>query len=206
MPYKIGLTGGIGSGKSTVAQAFTELGVPTFSADTISHELSAKDQPGYLKIVELFGAEILETNGELNRRALGDIIFSDKAQKLQLEKILHPMIMQALHHQADAANTPYCVLDIPLLINTAERERVDRILVVHCEQGQRIARIQKRNDWSTEKIARVMKNQVTEQALLEAADDIVDNNGDIKTLKEQVADLHKLYLVYAGGKRDFSPA
>ncbi len=197
MPYKIGLTGGIGSGKSTVARAFAELGVPTFSADTISHEISAKGQPGYLKIVEFFGPEILDANGELNRRVLGDIIFSDKAKKKSLEKILHPMIMQALHRQADATNAPYCVLDIPLLINTPERERVDRILVVHCGQEQRIARIQKRNGWSTEKIARVMKNQVSEQALLEAADDVVDNSGDIETIKEQVADLHKLYLGYA---------
>ncbi len=194
MPYKIGLTGGIGSGKSTVARAFSELGVATFSADTISHELSAKGQPGYLKIVALFGSEILETNGELNRRALGDIIFSDKAKKLQLESILHPMIMQALHHKADTTNGPYCVLDIPLLVSTAERERVDRILVVHCERENRVARVQKRNGWSTEKIARVMKNQVPEQALLEAADEVVDNNGDIKALKDQVAGLHKLYL------------
>lgn len=206
MPYKIGLTGGIGSGKSTVAKAFSELGVATFSADTISHELSEKGQPGYLEMLALFGPEILNANGELNRNAIGDIIFKDKALKSQLENSLHPLILQTLHRQADAANTRYCVLDIPLLINTAERERVDRILVVHCKQKERIARIQKRNGWSAEKIAKVMKNQVSEPALIAAADDIVDNNGDITAIKQQVADLHERYLGYANRKRDFNPA
>jgi dephospho-CoA kinase len=195
MPYKVGLTGGIGSGKSTVAQAFAALGVPTLSADAIAHELSGKNQPGYLKIVEVFGTDILKPDGELDRKALGDMIFSNRAQKAKLESILHPMIMQALHQQADALDAPYCILDIPLLINTAERERVNRILVVHCEQKERVARIQKRNGWPVEKIDKVMRNQVSDQELLEAADDVLDNDGDIAALREQVADLHRKYLL-----------
>jgi dephospho-CoA kinase len=194
MPYKVGLTGGIGSGKSTVAQAFAALGVPTLSADAIAHELSGKNQPGYLKIVEVFGTDILKPDGELDRKALGDMIFSNRAQKAKLESILHPMIMQALHQQADALDAPYCILDIPLLINTAERERVNRILVVHCEQKERVARIQKRNGWPVEKIDKVMRNQVSDQALLAAADDVLDNDGDIAAIGEQVADLHSLYI------------
>jgi dephospho-CoA kinase len=195
MPYKVGLTGGIGSGKSTVARAFAALGVPTLSADAIAHELSGKNEPGYLKIVEAFGTGILKPDGELDRKALGDMIFSNRAQKAKLESILHPMIMQALHQQADALDSPYCILDIPLLINTAERERVNRILVVHCERKERIARIQKRNGWPVGKIDKVMSNQISDQALLAAADDVLDNDGDIAALREQVADLHRKYLL-----------
>ncbi len=198
MPYKVGLTGGIGSGKSTVANAFSRLGIATFSADVIGHALSENGQPAYHKIVETFGSHILKPDGELDRKALGNIVFSDSAQKSRLEGILHPLIMQVLHQQADAANTAYCVLDIPLLINTAERERVDRILVVQCEQQERIARIQKRNGWSREKINRVMNNQVSEQTLLAAADDVIDNSSDIAAINAQVARLHQKYLVFAG--------
>ena len=198
MPYKIGLTGGIGSGKSTVAEAFSGLGVPTFSADAISHELSQEGQPGYLKIVELFGPEILDANGVLDRGALGNIVFNDKALKSQLENILHPMILQSLHQQADATNSPYCVLDIPLLINTAERERVDRVLVVHSDKEKRIARIQNRSGWPLEKIEAVMNNQLSDRELMQAADDVVDNSGDIGAITEQVARLHLKYLALAG--------
>jgi dephospho-CoA kinase len=197
MPYKVGLTGGIGSGKSTVADAFANLGIATFSADVISHALSQKGRVAYQNIVEVFGTGILKPDGELDRKALGDIIFSDERQKSQLESILHPLIMQALHQQADAASTEYCVLDIPLLINTAERERVDRILVVQCEQQERIARIQKRNGWSLQKINRVINSQVSEQALIAAADDIIDNSGDVAAIRAQVARLHQEYLVFA---------
>jgi dephospho-CoA kinase len=200
MPYKIGLTGGIGSGKSTVCKAFSELGVPTFSADSISHELSSKNQPAYLKIIETFGSSILKTNGELDRGVLGDIVFNDKVLKTRLENILHPMIRRVLHQRADAAEAPYCVLDIPLLINTAERERVDRVLVVLCDQSRRIARIRKRSSWSEEKIVRVMDNQVSDQALMDAADEVVDNNGDITAIKNQVAGLHEMYLGFARNK------
>ena len=104
------------------------------------------------------------------------------------------MIMRSLHQQADAIDAPYCVLDIPLLINTAERERVDRVLVVHCDRKARIERIQRRNGWPLEKINRVMENQVSDEALIEAADDVVDNSGDISGIHEQVASLHQLYL------------
>lgn len=194
MVYKIGLTGGVGSGKSTVAAAFAKLGVATFSADAIGHELSRINQAGYLEIVEAFGTGILQADGELDRQALGDIVFNDKARKSELEAILHPMIMLALHQQAEASRTPYCILDIPLLINTAERDLVDRVLVAHCDRKQRIKRIQQRNNWSLEKINRVMENQVSDEALMQAADDVVDNNGDISALQEQVVSLHERYL------------
>lgn len=200
MPYKIGLTGGIGSGKSTVADAFAELDVPTFSADTIGHALSAKHQPAYQKIVELFGQKVLTRDGELDRAMLGNLVFQDKMLKTKLETILHPLILASMHHAADAESAPYCVLDIPLLVNTEEVRRVDRVLVIHCDRKKRIERIRKRNGWSDEKIAKVMDSQASEQDLKAAADDVVDNNGSLEDIKIQVLTLHKKFLVLAASK------
>jgi len=197
MPYKVGLTGGIGSGKSTVTQAFADLDVPTFSADAIGHALSRKGQAAYAEIIRAFGPGILQADGELDRGALGDIVFNDKAQKTRLERILHPIIMQAMHQQADATSAPYCILDIPLLINSAERKRVDRVLVVDCDRETRIARIQARNGWSEEKIHRVMHSQPGSRKLLEAADEVLDNNGTLANIATQVAALHRRYLLVA---------
>lgn len=197
MPYKIGLTGGIGSGKSTVANAFVELGIPVFDADSIGRELSAKNQPGYLGIVKLFGDKVLAADDELDRAALGDLVFENKSLREKLENILHPLILSAMHQRADAERAPYCVLDIPLLVNTPEATRVNRILVVHCAREKRIERIRTRNRWSNEKIARVMDSQVSEQELIAAADDIVDNSGTPEAIAPQVEQLHLKYLQLA---------
>ena len=197
MPYKIGLTGGIGSGKSTVARAFEALGVPVFSADAIGHRLSARGEPAYLEIVSAFGTAILDDAGELDRAALGDIVFADERQKKRLEQILHPLILQRMHEQADQETATYCILDIPLLVGTREVERVDRILVVDCKRSTRFERIRQRNGWRDEKIERVMQNQVSDASLVEAADDIVDNNGEIDAIAPQVAALHQKYLELA---------
>lgn len=198
MSYKIGLTGGIGSGKSTVAEAFAELGVPVFSADAIGHQLSARGQPGYVEIVKLFGNGILDDKGEINRAALGDRVFADASQRKQLEQILHPLILDQMHALAEAKPSPYCILDIPLLVGTEEVERMDRILVVDCRREIRIERIRKRSGWSNRKIAQVMQHQVSDQALKAAADDIVDNNGELDGIAPQVRVLHRKYLELAG--------
>ncbi len=199
MPYKIGLTGGIGSGKSTVAGAFVELGVPVFSADAIGHRLSANGEPGHREIVSAFGPEILDESGELDRAALGDIVFGDEKQRKKLEGILHPLILQNMHQQADAESAPYCVLDIPLLVGTDEVRCVNRILVVDCRRSTRFERIRKRSGWSDDKIERVMQNQVSDETLLAAADDIVDNNGGLDAIAPQVQALHRKYLALAEG-------
>ncbi len=194
MIYKVGLTGGIGSGKSTVANCFNELGVPIYNADQIGHELSQKHAEGYRAITETFGADILLTNGEIDRKALGDIVFNNKGLKTKLEAILHPLILHTMHQRAEAATFPYCIFDIPLLINTAEQDNVDRILVVKCAQKTRIKRIRKRSDWSNEKIKSVMADQPSEQVLIIEADDLIDNNHTIEALKPQVKKLHQQYL------------
>lgn len=197
MTFKIGLTGGIGSGKSSVASAFANLGVPIFCADDISHELSRKGEPAYLQIVEQFGLKILLDSGELNRACLGDLVFNDNTLKSQLEGILHPLIMQAMHEKADATSAPYVVLDIPLLIGTPEQSWVDRILVVDCERNRRTKRVMKRNGWSVGKIEAIMSMQASEKALLYAADDIIDNNAGFNEIEMQVTKLHLRYLGYS---------
>ena len=170
MSYKVGLTGGIGSGKSTVANAFSNLGVTVFSADAISHALTQKGESAYLEIIKQFGTGILLQNGELDRAQLGDIIFNDNALKSRLEGILHPLIMQTMHRKADASQAPYIVLDIPLLIDSPEQSQVDRILVVDCEMNTRIERIKQRNGWSEKKIKAVMSAQTSALALLKDPD------------------------------------
>lgn len=194
MTWKVGLTGGIGSGKTSLAQAFIAQGVPVFSADTISHELSQQGQAAYLKIVEHFGDAILRKDGEIDRAVLGNIVFNNSAQKYRLESILHPMIRERLHQAADAVDTPYCILDIPLLVNNrAELARVNRILVVTCETETRIARIKKRSQWSLEKIEAVIRQQLNDKTLIRAANDVLDNNGTIAELDAQVVALHHRY-------------
>lgn len=197
MTYKVGLTGGIGSGKSTAANAFSCLGVPVFSADAISHTLIQKGKSAYLEIIKQFGTGILLQNGELDRAQLGDLIFSDNALRARLEDILHPLIMQTMHLKADASQAPYVVLDVPLLIGTPEQSNVDRILVVDCELNTRIERIKKRNGWTTEKIETVMSTQVPKQILLQAADDIIENSRGYSEIEAQVSDLHLRYLDFS---------
>ena len=197
MILKVGLTGAIGSGKSTVAHAFTKLGVATFSADSVGHKLSAQGQPGYQKIVAEFGHDILQPNGDINRSKLGDIVFNNASLKQKLESILHPLIMHRLHQQAESVKGIYCILDIPLLINTAERDKVDRILVVDCDAAMRISRIKHRNGWTEEKILAVMSSQPTGDELISAADDVLDNNGSLTDIDAQVDRLHQRYSVLA---------
>jgi dephospho-CoA kinase len=201
IPFKVGLTGGIGSGKSTVARLFADSGVPTFSADAISHQLCEPGQAGYLEIVKSFGSSILNKDGTINRPALGDQVFNDNTLRAQLEHILHPMIKQTMHQRADAIDYPYCILDIPLLINSAERDRVNRVLVVHCERAIRLQRVKQRSAWSEEKIARVMASQPDDEAFKVAADDWLDNSGKIEDMAQRISKLHAQYLLLASGFR-----
>ncbi len=193
MPYKIGLTGGIGSGKSTATNAFKKLGVLCLSADTIGHELCAQGEPAYVEIVKLFGKDVLVADGALDRAAIGAIVFNNSLMKQRLENILHPRIMRRMHQLADDYTGPYCVLDIPLLINTNQQDSVDRILVVCCKLEIRIQRIKLRNGWNDKKIEAVMAAQQPQEVLIEAADDLIYNNGSLEEIDTQVSQLHLKY-------------
>jgi len=192
---KIGLTGGIGSGKSAVARAFAALGVTVIDADAIARELSAPGGEAYAQIVAQFGDEILAADGDIDRARLGRIVFASDNKRRALEAILHPPIRREMHARAAADTGTYCILDIPLLIESKQHHDVQRVLVVTCATDKRMRRIKNRdgNRMSEADIERVMQTQVDDAARLAAADEVIDNNGDLDDLHRQVRQLHKTY-------------
>ncbi len=192
-PLKIGLTGGIGSGKSTVCALFADYSIPIIDADIIARQLVEPGAPALDEIVRQFGAEILN-NGALNRKKLGKIIFSDADKKARLEAILHPAIQQQLIQQAGSQQSPYCILAIPLLLETGMKDLVDRILVIDCPLELQFERVKRRDGLSDEQIKRIIASQISREERLSQADDVIDNSKSAIELAEQVKNLHNLYL------------
>lgn len=196
----IGLTGGIGSGKSTVSAEFERLGIPVIDADQLSRQLVEPEQPALQQIVRQFGEGILTANGELDRRALRDIIFRDKAARHQLESILHPAIREAMHQQLAELEAPYALLVIPLLLETGRQHYdIDRILVVDVPETLQLERVKRRDAVNDDEAAAILASQVDRQTRLAAADDIIHNDGDLTQLQQQIQQLHRRYLQLAGG-------
>jgi dephospho-CoA kinase len=191
---KIGLTGGIGCGKTTVARLFAELGSPVIDADQIAHELVAKGQPALKQIDQQFDGGILHPDGSLNRSRLREIVFSDPAQKQKLESILHPLVYQSIQAELERLNAPYCIIAIPLLFETNMTHFVDRVLVVDCPVETQIARVRKRDQLSLERIRSIIDSQVSRDVRKSHADDLIDNSESDYRLAEQVKKLHNLYL------------
>lgn len=195
---RIGLTGGIASGKSTVAQRFLELGVPVIDADEAARTVVQPGQPGLAQVIERFGAGVLAADGQLDRRTLRNLIFADPALRGSLESILHPLIRTEMERLAAAADGPYLVLDIPLLVEGAGRNHVDRILVVDVDEGVQLQRVMAR-DSATENQARaILAAQASRATRLRAADDILDNSGSVAGLQQSIERLHQRYLQLAG--------
>ena len=197
MAKKVGLTGGIGSGKSAVAECFAELGVSVIDADRIAHELSTPGSVQFEQIVARFGDEIVDTDGNLNRARLARIVFNSAQKRQQLEAILHPPIRAEMHAIAQRDTQSYCLLVIPLLLESGQQREMERVITVTCSRPTRIARLRQRG-MSTDDIARVMKTQAREQQRIEMADDVIDNNFDRDAIAPQVRDLHQTYLALFG--------
>jgi dephospho-CoA kinase len=191
---KVGLTGGIGCGKSTVAQIFADLNVPVLDADEIAHRLVEKGQPALVQIQQTFGSGILNPDGSLNRKKLKELIFSDHKQKQQLESILHPLIYKALQAELEQLAAPYCIISIPLLFETNMTHWVDRILVIDCPVETQIERVKVRDQLSTERILSIIDSQAPRAFKKAQADDLIDNSGADYRLAEQVKKLHNLYF------------
>ena len=191
---KIGLTGGIGCGKSTVSRLFASFDIPIIDADEIAHRLVARGQPALHHIVQVFGSEILLENGELNRTALKTHIFLKPDAKQQLEAILHPLIFSNCAKQLKYLKRAYCILSIPLLFETHAESFVDRILVVDCDENTQIARVQQRDNLPLVTIQAIMATQVSSAFRKTHAHDIIDNSKSDTMLAEQVKKLHNLYL------------
>jgi len=202
MTYRVALTGGIGSGKSTVAERFAALGVMVTDADAISHQLTGPGGAALAAIRAVFGARMIDATGALDRARMRQQVFTDPAARRRLEGILHPMIRTRMLAETEACRAPYALLMIPLLLETGQQSLVDRILVVDLPEALQIARVRERSGLTQEQIERIIASQVSRAERLAAADDLIDNSGDPHGLNPQIAQLHQTYLGLAASKPD----
>ncbi len=192
--FKVGLTGGIGCGKTTVAKAFAQFNVPVIDADEIAHQVVAIGQPALKLIEQTFGDLSLQTDGSLNRAYIRDLVFNDVAQKQKLEAIVHPLVRQAIDQQLLLLDAPYCLICIPLLFETNTANRVNRVLVIDCPVETQIERVLKRDGLSRERAESIIASQVSRAVRIAKADDIIDNTETNTELAQQLEKLHNLYL------------
>ena len=194
MVLKIGLTGGLASGKSLASSFFKALGIPVLDADQIAHALTEPNQPLFKAIIERFGTEYLTAEGTLNRSLLRTHIFQDLSAKQWLESLLHPPILQELSKQAQLASTPYVILSIPLLVELHLEAMVDRVLVIDCSPALQRTRALQRDPMPLETLEAIIAQQATRADRLKAADDILLNDGTPAELESQVKKLHEKYM------------
>ncbi|ELM3721461.1 dephospho-CoA kinase [Edwardsiella piscicida] len=197
MAYTVALTGGIGSGKSTVAEAFARLGVPLVDADVIARQMVARGQPALAQIAAHFGARVLRADGSLDRAALRHIVFAQPQEKAWLNALLHPLIQAETQRQLAQIAAPYALWVVPLLIENHLTAQADRIAVVDLPVDLQLARTQARDGISPEQAQRILAAQTTREQRLACADDIIDNSGSADALAPQVAVLHRRYLALA---------
>lgn len=195
--FRVGLTGGIASGKSTVAQLFGALGVPVVDSDEIAREIVAPGEPLLATIATRFGPEVLTADGRLNRRALRERVFADPSARAELESLTHPVIRAELERRSLAAGGPYVLLVIPLLVEKDLGGMVDRVLVVDSDESVQVRRLQARDGATREQAQAILSAQASRAARLAAADDVIVNAGDLHALRDQVAALHAGYLELA---------
>jgi len=204
-PYLIGLTGGIGSGKSTAAELLARAGAGVIDTDAIAHALTAPGGAAMRSLIGEFGPAIATKKGALDRAAMREMAFADPTVRRRLEAILHPMIHAEVDRQiaALAPTFPYLVLVVPLLIETGTyRERIDRLAVVDCPEALQIARVRARSQLPEATIRAILAAQASREARLAAADDIIDNSTTLSALTAQLEALHQRYLAAAEAKRN----
>ena len=200
--FVVGLTGGIGSGKSTVANRFVELGAALVDTDRLAHDLTGPRGDAMPAIIDVFGPAAATPAGALDRAWMRERAFSDPVARARLESILHPMIRAMAGQVLDCTTAPYALLAVPLLSGSSGyRERMDRILVVDCSREQQIARVMQRSGLSREQVLAIIAVQSTREQRLAMADDVIDNDDDESALAPQVEQLHQKYLRLAQSKR-----
>jgi dephospho-CoA kinase len=199
-PLRIGLTGGIASGKSAVAAEFAKLGIPVIDGDELAREVVQPEQPALQAIVARFGNDILDAQGHLNRARMRQRIFENPAEKRALEAILHPAIRAAQQHRAALAGGPYQIHVMPLLVETNSKSRYDRVLVIDCNRETQLARLVDRDRISPQLAQQMLVAQASRTQRLEQADDVLDNNGTPADLPGKVAALHRQYLQLAAAR------
>lgn len=204
MNLVIGLTGGIGSGKSAVADAFGKLGAALVDTDAIAHELTAAGGAALPGIRRLFGAGVIDASGAMDRKRMRDLVFADAQARRRLEALLHPMIRAESERRIAAAfaggRAPYVVHVVPLLAESPDyRARVGRVLVVDCPEALQVSRVRQRSGLAEDEVKRIIASQMQRESRLAAADDVIDNSGSISALQQQVRHLHEKYLAQAAG-------
>ena len=196
--YVVAITGGIGSGKTTIANQFAALGIEVVDADLIAREVVAPGTPALAAIVNHFGAEMLTEQGLLDRRALRERIFSDPAAKFWLNALLHPIIRSEMLRQCAAVSSPYCLLVVPLLVENRLTELADRVLVIDVDEATQIERTCRRDGVSREQAQAILASQANRSERLAMADDVLDNqSGTTETIRERILALHETYLAFA---------
>lgn len=195
--FRVSLTGGIASGKSTVAARLSELGAVVIDTDVLAREVVQPGSDGLAAIAESFGPQALTSDGHLDRARMRALIFSDPSKKQLLESILHPRIRALLVQRSESAGGPYQVFEIPLLAESGHRFDTDRVLLVDCDPGVQRARVMARDNVSAEQADAIIAQQATRQQRLDIADDVIENNGDVSTLNDAVYALHRRYLKLA---------
>ncbi len=194
MTFIVGLTGGIGSGKTTVANKFAERGVPLVDADIIARDVVAPNSHGLNKIAERYGSDILMTDQQLDRGKLRQIIFDTPTEKAWLDNLLHPLIRKEMAAQLEAITAPYCLLVVPLLVENGLQDMAHRVLVVDVSVENQIKRTTSRDSVSSEHVNKIVNLQATQQQRLEIADDVIHNDSDEEALDQQIDTLHQHYL------------
>jgi len=191
---RIGLTGGIASGKSLVADCFAELGIPVIDTDQVARDIVEPGQPALRDIRRAFGDDVFTGDGRLDRRRMRRVVFNDADRRAELEAILHPRIRRETAARVETAQGPYVIVVVPLLVETGFDDMTDRVLVVDCPVEMQRARLLERDAENPAQVERILAAQATRAERLTAADDIVDNSGDIDATRDQVRQLHEKYL------------
>jgi len=193
-PFRVGLTGGIASGKSTAAKFFGALGIPIIDTDQLARDVVEPGQPPLERLVERFGPSILTEDGHLDRPALRNIVFSDPKARADLEALTHPAIGAAVEARSAEVGGVYQVLVLPLLVEKSLGSQLNRVLVVDCDEELQIRRLQARDGSTLEQARAILNVQTSRAARLKAAHDVIKNDGDMSAVRDQVEKLHALYL------------
>ncbi len=193
----VALTGGIGSGKTTACRLFETLGTPIIDADLIARSLVEPGEPALDEITQQFGSAVLTTKGTLDRKRVRQLIFSDREKRHLLESILHPRIRREMVRRIAELTTPYCIVAIPLLVESGQMVIADRVLVIDTTESEQLQRVVERDEQTEEAVAAIISSQASRAARLALADDIIDNSGDIGHLQAQVESYHQKYLSIA---------
>jgi dephospho-CoA kinase len=199
-PWILGLTGGIGSGKSAAAQCFIDLGVHLVDADNAARWVVEPGRPALAQIAEHFGAGVLQADGTLNRSALRELIFKDPQQRVWLEGLLHPLIREEIRQYLARAESAYAILVSPLLLETSQHQMVQRVLVIDVPESVQIERTVLRDRTNEDQVRAILKAQASREERLKRADDVILNDRDPAWLKSEVERLHHFYLTLRGGQ------